>query len=473
MNRNATTIVSEATPRGRAGISIVRLSGPDSFSIAEKVLNNTLITKGKQRFLSQIVDANGKVFDEAIVLVFKAPNSFTGEDCVEFNCHGNPLIVQKLIETLVFYGASLPLPGEFSQRAFLNGKLDLSQAESIMDLIHSKSEKLLYASANQLQGGLKNKISKIKESLFHALGLIQGPLDFPIETEFSEIDLREINSLLLKANSEIERLQKNAFTSNILRQGLKTVILGRPNVGKSSLLNFLLNAERAIVSTEPGTTRDFISEEILIRDIPITLIDTAGIREESQETKNKIEQIGIEKSLKLSEEAELIIFVFNLAEGFTEEDKNLYRQIESSNKNAKIIPNIIILGNKNDLIKEKKQIEEQKEIVLKITKNEFVEFSTQDGSGLQKGLQELEDKIENFAKTEKDFEIELSLNQRQSICLKVCKKPLEEALNLKDPELISVKIEEILAHLNSLSGEGLYQTDSMLGEVFGNFCIGK
>lgn len=462
MTNNSTTIVAEATPKGRAGISVVRISGDKAFVIAKEIIVSQFAIQDQKRFLSEIKDQQQKVFDEALVLVFKAPNSFTGEDSVEFHCHGNPLIVQKLIDTLIFYGASLPLPGEFSQRAFLNGKMDLSQAESIMDLIHSKSEQLLYASTNQLKGGLKDKVDEIKKELFTALGLIQGPLDFPVETEFAEVDNEEIKKFLAGAEKKIKRLLQNAFASQILRQGLKTVILGRPNVGKSSLLNFLLASERAIVSAEPGTTRDFISEEISIKDIPITLIDTAGLRNEAE---NKIEQIGIEKSLKLAKEAELIIFVFDLLEGFTKEDEALYKQIQEFNKKV----TIIILGNKQDLVREISTIKKQKEIVFEKTQNDFIVFSIQKNLGLT----ELEDRIESFTKNDKDFELELSLNQRQSACLKAAERPLQEAIQLFDPELISIKIEEVIAQLNSLSGDGLYQTDSMIASVFGNFCIGK
>jgi tRNA modification GTPase len=444
-----TTIVATATPKGRGAIGIVRLSGSQAFFIAAQVVQKQNLKEPRQ--LLNIYNQKKQKFDQALVLAFKEPFSFTGENLVEFHCHGSPLILQKVIDTCIFYGACLAAPGEFSQRAFLNGKLDLTQAEAIMDLIEAKSERLLEAATSQLGGNLKGTVNLIQAKLTQALGLIHGPLDFPIESEEAEIDVMQITNLALEGKEKLKKLLQNAQAANIFRQGLKTVILGEPNVGKSSLLNLLLQQERAIVSDEPGTTRDFLSEEILIRDIPILLIDTAGLRDKPG---SKIEQSGIEKSLKLAEEAELILFVFDAKNGLQDTEKLILQNIQNKNASAKLI----LLANKADLGR------------CKELPSEAILFSVQTAQGLN----QLEDEIEsslNISDIEADFEF--ALNMRQASLLKAALDSLE-TISIELPvELISVVLQETLNNLEQILGQNKFASDRALEAVFSNFCIGK
>ena len=396
-----------------------------------------------------LFDQEQNKFDQALLLIFNAPNSFTGEDIIEFCCHGSPLIVQKLIETCLHYGACMAEAGEFAQRAFLNGKMNLLQAESIMDLISAKSAKLLQMTMNGLDGSLKNQIEDLKFKLTQILGLIHGPLDFPIESETTEIDLKQIYKLLEETRETIYKLLEKSRQNNIFRTGLKTVILGRPNVGKSSLLNLLLQEERAIVSPTAGTTRDFLTEEILIKDIPITLIDTAGLRQNAQ---NEIEQIGIQKALKLAQMADLILFIFDVSCGWTEEDQELFIALPKNTKT-------IILGNKSDL---------KINSADKPAEN-FVCISAKTTSGLENLEIALLQSL-NLNEIESDFEI--SLNQRQMGLFLNAFKPLED-LNPEIPiEFVSLKIEESLNYLEQILGHK-FSSDKALNAIFANFCIGK
>lgn len=440
------TIIAQVSPNGRGAISLIRLSGKEAHQIALKIINKSVFKKEKE--LHWLFDQNKQKFDQALLLIFSAPNSFTGEDTIEFCCHGSPIIVNKIIETCLHYGAALASPGEFSQRAFLNGKMNLLQAESIMDLISAKSQKLLQAANYGLDGSLKNQIENLKSELTRILGLIHGPLDFPVESEEAEIDFEQIYELLEEICKKIQKLLQKSRQNSVFRTGLKTIILGRPNVGKSSLLNWLLEEERAIVSSEAGTTRDFLAEEILIRDIPITLIDTAGLRQNAQ---SKIEEIGIQKALNLSKAADLILFVFDFSEGWTKEDQELF---EALPKNIKVLT----LGNKCDLSKNQ------------VPNFEFIEISVQNNLGLN-NLENALLKMLEINELESDFEI--NLNQRQMSLFIQALKSLED-LNKNLPiEFVSVKIEESLNYLEQVLGQNKFASDQALNAIFANFCIGK
>ncbi|MDJ0624797.1 MAG: tRNA uridine-5-carboxymethylaminomethyl(34) synthesis GTPase MnmE [Candidatus Caenarcaniphilales bacterium] len=464
MSSSSKTIIAQSTPHGSGAIAIVRMSGPSSISITEKILERKINDQVGKRdsLLVNLYDSQKNIFDQALLLIFKAPKSYTGENLIEFHCHGNQLIVNKLIETALVYGASLASPGEFTQRAYLNNKLKLSEAEAIMDLIKSKTEKLLFKSANQLLGSLGTKISLIENNLLEVLSAVQAPMDFPIETEFSEIDEELVFKNILDIDKLINKLYRDAQTSAILRNGLKTVILGRPNVGKSSLLNLLLSSERAIVSSEAGTTRDFISEEILIRDIPITLIDTAGLR---SKTNSEIEKLGIQRAQGLAKEAELVLFVFDFTEGFLDEDESLLQSIINSNKEAKII----LLSNKYDL-DESEFAKSNMNSFLKDHDIPLIQISAKTSFGLE----ELENKIEslfNIDSLEGDFEF--SLSQRQSLILNSMNNVLNE-INPNIPlEIVSSKIQELIDLLNELKGEGQFKSEKTANRIFGEFCIGK
>lgn len=460
------TIIAQATAKMPSAIAIVRMSGIKATEIAQKICCQTNWSNlSNNRVLAYLYDENGKQFEQALILIFKTPNSFTGEDIIEFHCHGNNLICDKLIKTALFYGARLALPGEFTQRAFLNRKLDLIQAEAIMDLIQARSEKLLKAASSQLNGNLSQKINLLIQKLFDIMGLIHGPLDFPMETEFLEIDLTLIENLLEEIKIELQGLIKKAKQINIYRQGLKTLILGRPNVGKSSLLNALLQEDRAIVSSTAGTTRDFISESLSIADIPLNLIDTAGLRNEKF-IKDDLEKKGIEKAKSLMKEAELIFFVFDSGEGWTMEDQNLFAQIQA--EKLKETP-IILIGNKIDLLNNAQQ-----EVLKTELENmpDLILISAQ----AQTGFLDLEKTIIKLfqlpsSSIEGDFEI--AINQRQSLCLQKAENILK-TINLNLPtEIISTLTQEIIQVLQEINGSQTYSSDTAMQSIFANFCIGK
>lgn len=445
-----TTIVAESTPRGKGAISMIRLSGPQAFEILQKISLRAL-PKGL-RALTVLHDEKQLEFDRALVHIFRSPHSFTGEDTVEFHCHGSTLIVHKLLKSCLHYGALLASPGEFTQRAFLNGKMDLVEAEAVLDLISTKSEILLKAASKQLGGSLATKLQSIEAHLTQALGLIHGPLDFPLESEEAEVDLKAVFRHLKEAEKALLNLQNGAQAASIFRQGLKTVILGQPNVGKSSLLNLLLKQERAIVSTEPGTTRDFLAEELSIRDIPILLIDTAGLRHDPE---THIEQLGIQKSLQLSEEAELILFLFDGSQGLSPAEEKLLQDLKIKNAQAKII----LLANKADL-----------HFAASKLPAECIVFSAKTGQGLK----ELEDKIEGYLgidPLEGDFEF--AITSRQALLLENASDQLRKALNENSPEIISVQLENCLQELKAIMGNSRFASDASVSAIFSNFCIGK
>ncbi len=442
-----TTIVALASPNGRGAISIVRLSGINSHSIAEKVTKSKI--NNQIRKLVFLHNAHGEDFDQALMHIFYAPQSFTGEDLIEFHCHGNPIIVQELIEVCISQGAQTARPGEFAERAFLNSKMNLTEAEAIMDLIAAKNLKLAKAASHQLHGKLGIELKKIKNNFSECLGLIHGPLDFPIESEEAEVDTKRIFENLNENKRILKRLIQNARTASVFRHGIKTAILGRPNVGKSSLMNFLIGHERAIVSAEPGTTRDYLTEEILLGDLPILLIDTAGLREN---TESKIEKAGIERSLNIAKEAELILFIYDAHTGWTDKDQNHLERISEGQK-------VLLIGNKVDLTL---SVQQPKEKTLFLSAH----------SG--QGTNELEKEIKNLLSlTDLENEFEFSINQRQSALLNEVQQIVSQ-LNENTPvEFISILIEEALQKLNELTGENSQRGESAIQAIFSNFCIGK
>ncbi len=446
---NKSTIIAQSTVSGVSAIAVVRMSGHRAFEIALKLSKKEFFKN--QIELSWLYDSLNNKIDQALILNFKAPASFTGEDVIEFHVHGNQLIVENLIVECIKLGAVQAQAGEFTQRAFLNKKLDLIKSEAIRDLIYSKNHKLLKASLNQLNGKFNEKIKFLEKELLNILISIQAYLDFPSDVE--DINIKKIN--FDKCLIIINRLIESARSSNLFRKGLKTAIIGRPNVGKSSLLNCLLNEERSIVSSTSGTTRDFIREELLIGDVPILLIDTAGI---NKETNCEIEQKGIKKAFELIESIDLILFVFDLSKGFTEEDQRLFEEIKEFNKDAKII----ILGNKADL-----EAPQPPKGGVK-----FIKISAKENTGLEILIKELHELV-SFDKFSGDFE--LSITQRQCLSLIQCKEILENSKSLitGQLELLSVNLESVLKILKEISSGENLDSEEILSALFGSFCIGK
>jgi len=437
---NFDTIAAIATPLGAGGVGIVRISGDCAFEIARKIFSKDFqpqrITYGKLK------DGN-EILDEAILLAFKAPNSYSGEDVIEFQLHGSPALMNKVLQIVLKNGARLAERGEFTKRAFLNHKIDLSQAEAVLDIINAKTSEFAQAGVKNLSGSLNLKITQIKNEISTLLAKIIASLDFP--DEVMELEYSQLEDSLESLIFQIEEILKNASSHNIARQGLKIALAGRPNVGKSSLFNALLDMERSIVTEIEGTTRDIITEAISIKGICATLVDTAGIRAEFSD---KVEQIGIDFSLKAVQEADLILYLYE-ASGETEKDLEIYEQIKSK-------PHIKIAA-KSDLYP------------LNSDKNLSISVKTR--AGLEKLKQEIENKIINFDISQSEY----ITNTRQQDCLRRAKTALELALegaqaqNLQD--LISIDIKTALLSLSEITGEVL--TDELLDRIFNEFCIGK
>lgn len=437
------TIAAIATPVGTGGVGVIRISGDKSFEIAEKIFEGTLRGSGKISH-GWIVD-NGVKIDEVIVLQFKNPNSYTGEDVVEIQCHGGVNVVQNIFDIVLKTGARMAERGEFTKRAFLNKKLDLSQAEAVADLIHAGTKNFAIQSARNLSGVLAEKISSIKKEIFEVLSKIVAGIDFP-----EDVKEPEYSYLIEKFEAsinEIDKILSCAKTSDILRQGVKVAIVGKPNVGKSSLFNSLLNLERAIVTDIAGTTRDVI-KETLDMDVAITLIDTAGIRD----TKNvdRVEEIGIEYSKQSADEADLVLFLYDASSGMDREDKEIYDFV----KNKKHI----VVANKCDLIKN--------DVVC-----DGVKISTLTGFGIN----ELKSKIKSEVSAFSIEDMEFITNKRQQDCLEKCRESLTNSLiaaqNGELQDLISIDVKSALLFLDEITGEVI--TDDILNNIFDHFCIGK
>ncbi len=437
------TITAIATPIGNGGVSIVRLSGPDAFSIIDKMFTHQNLTAGKI-YHGRVIE-NNQELDEVIVLPFKAPRSYTGEDIIEIQCHGGIHITNKILDLTVQNGARLAEKGEFTKRAFLNGKMDLSQAEAVLDLIHASTEKFAVNSAKNLFGKLSQEVGKIRSDIMELLSRIIAAVDFP--EDVAEPEYSYIEETLEKLIEKINYILSFSKTSNIFRQGIKIVLAGRPNVGKSSLFNALLNLDRAIVTDIAGTTRDVIQETLDIDGIAATIIDTAGIRDD--ENINKVEAIGIDYSKKYVQEADVVLFLYDLNDGYTQEDKDIYATIEDKN-HIKVATKCDLTNNKD---------------------SEAVCISLKTGENLA----ELKQKIKSAVMNQNLTEVEFITNQRQQKCLEETKNSLINALiaaqNQEIQDLISIDVKSALMFISEVSGEVI--TDDILNNIFDHFCIGK
>ena len=340
------TIAAISTPRGEGGIGIIRISGDKSFEILERIFNtkNPNRDLGFYKFNYGFIHDNGKIVDEVMAVRMKAPKTYTCEDVVEINCHGGHLISEKVLELVLKNGARHAEQGEFTKRAFMNGRIDLSQAEAVMDIIHGKTEKSISLSLEQLRGDLRDKIASFKKALLDVTAHVNVVLDYPEEGIDDPLpsNLREN---LENVYAEADRLISSYDKGKKIKEGIKTVIAGKPNVGKSTLLNSLLKEERAIVTHIPGTTRDVIEEIINIKGIPLVLTDTAGIRK----TEDIVENIGVEKSKKFIENADLVLLVLDASRELESEDREVIEEIQNHNKKTIVLLNKIDLERKIEL----------------------------------------------------------------------------------------------------------------------------
>lgn len=451
------TIAAISTPRGEGGIGIVRISGDKSFEILNKIFRKKSPNSdlGFSKFNYGFIYDEEKIIDEVMIVRLKAPKTYTCEDIVEINCHGGNLITEKVLETVLRHGARHSEAGEFTKRAFMNGRIDLSQAEAVIDLIHGKTEKSISLSMDQLRGDLKEKIQKFKKALLDVTAHVNVVLDYPeegIDDPLPENLRINLEKVFEEANILIESYDKGKK----IKDGIKTVIVGKPNVGKSTLLNSILKEERAIVTHVAGTTRDIIEEIINIKGIPLVLVDTAGIRE----TEDIVENIGVEKSKEFIEKADLVLLVLDNSRELEKEDKEVIEKIKENNKK------VIVLLNKIDLPKK-----------LDISEYNFeniVEISAKDNIGIEN----MEDTIYSFIvdeNVENSGEKLIITNIRHKTALEKTKdsiKSIFETIDMGLPmDLISVDLKEALDSLSEITGE--ITSEDILDHVFGNFCVGK
>ena len=436
------TITAIATPIGTGGVGVIRISGDKSFEIINKIYSKHNLEAGKISH-GWIVDGDKKI-DEVIVLPFKNPNSYTGEDVIEIHCHGGVNVVRNILDTVLKNGARMAERGEFTKRAFLNKKMNLSQAEAVADLIHAKTKDFAKQSVKNLSGVLGAKIKEIRNDIFNVLSKIIAGIDFPEDVAEPEYDY--LTEEFSKAIAKIDEILASANSSNIMRQGIKIAIVGKPNVGKSSLFNTLLNVERAIVTDIAGTTRDVLTET-LDWDVAITLIDTAGIRD--GEEIEKVEEIGIEYSKQSADSADLVLFLYDASKGMNDDDKVILELIKNKNH--------IIIANKSDLI----DVREPNVLYLSTVTKE--------------GLEELKNKIKEVAYNFSLEDTEFVTNNRQQDCLAKCKQSLTQALEASKrnelQDLISIDLKSALLFLDEITGEVI--TDEILNNIFDHFCIGK
>ena len=453
------TIVAISTAAGNGGIGIVRLTGEDTFKIIEKIFkpksNNTEIKGYTMKYGNIVNPKNNEIIDEVLVSYFVSPKSYTRENMCEINTHGGMVVEKRILEVCLENGAELAEPGEFTKRAFLNGRIDLSQAEAIIDLINSKSEKEAKESVNQLEGNLSKKINEIEQKLIDTMVNIEVVVDYP-EYDVEEAkdsdeikELEDVRELLIK-------LKESFNKGKILKDGIKTVILGKPNAGKSSLLNTILNEERAIVSSIEGTTRDTIEEYIHINGISLKLIDTAGIRDAD----NEIERIGVDKSKKLAESSDLIIAIFDTSRPFDKEDEEIVNIIKD--KKAIVLLNKIDIGNTEEI---EAKLNDLNKPIIKISalKNE--------------GIEELYSKIEElfeFNEISSDNEI-LITNERHKNQINKAIENIELGIkSLKDNvpiDISAIYIKQVLEDLGEITGKNV--TEDIINEIFKKFCLGK
>lgn len=456
------TIAAISTATGSGGIGIIRMSGEKCFEILKKIFvtpqeldwNNI---KGYTIKYGYIVNAETKEkIDEVLVSFFKNPKSYTRENMCEINSHGGIVVERKILEQCLKNGAELAEPGEFTKRAFLNGRIDLSQAESVIELINAKSDREAHESLNQLQGELSRKINSIKSKILDIMADIEASIDYP-EYDIEELTEEKTIRVLNEVREDLIKLEESFHTGKLIREGIKTAIIGQPNAGKSSLLNAILKEDRAIVSEYAGTTRDTIEEFITIKDIPLKIIDTAGIRD----TDNVIEKIGVEKALKIAEDADLVIAIIDNSKELDNEDIKILDIIK--NKNA-----IIVL---NKIDKEDKKAENREEI-LKINKP-VVKISAVTKEGIEDLYNEII-KMFNINKIEATNETVIT-NVRHKNQIDKAVKSIKEAINVakerQTEDILAIYIKQTLEDLGEITGDNV--SEDIINEIFSKFCLGK
>lgn len=452
------TIAAICTGMTGSGINIIRISGEESFSIAERIFKSikgkSIYDMGKFSVNYGHIVNSGEIIDEVLLLKMQAPNSYTREDVIEIDCHGGILVTKRILDLVIMNGARLAEPGEFTKRAYLNGRIDLSQAEAVIDIINSKSNLALKNSVKQLNGQIKEKIKDLRDRILSKTAYIEAALDDPEHISllgFSE----ELKEETEKIYNDIEKLYGSFDDGRFINEGINTCILGLPNAGKSSLLNALLNEDRAIVTNIAGTTRDILKETVVFGDVVLNILDTAGIRD----TEDIIEKIGVEKAIKAAEDAELILYVIDLKSGLNEKDK----EIISSFKNKKLI----IVYNKRDIASDNEIVN------IKYEGNEFITLSSLTGEG-----------IENLKEIIKQLFYNGSINSEEDIIItnerhrELLHNALKSLSNVKEgiengmsEDFLTIDLVDAYEYLGKIIGESM--EDDLADRIFKDFCMGK
>ena len=448
------TIAAISTPPGVGGIGIIRISGDNALNVAKRIFkakNKSEIKPFTIRF-GYVVDENQNALDQVLVSYFKSPKSYTGEDVIEINCHGGNVSTREILELVLKNGARLAKPGEFTKRAFLNGKLDLTQAEAVIELINSKSDKESKASYKQLEGLLGAKIKEIKQGIIDLLVDIEANIDYP-EYDIEEVRRERIYNVLSANVAKLETLEKSFESGKILRDGVSTVIIGKPNVGKSSLLNRLVKEDRAIVTEIAGTTRDTIEEYITIRGIPLKLVDTAGIHE----TDDIVESIGVNKSKKAIDESELVLLMLDATRELSKEDEELLEVTKNKNR--------IILINKVDA---------DKKINKDMFKNDkVIEISTKTLVGIE-DLEETIEEMFNISELNIENEIVITNVRHKNLIHKAAEEIKNAIVSIENGlpiDMLSIDLQEALQNLGEITGESI--SEEVVKGIFAKFCVGK
>ncbi|MBR4030882.1 MAG: tRNA uridine-5-carboxymethylaminomethyl(34) synthesis GTPase MnmE [Clostridia bacterium] len=443
------TIAAISTPQGSGGIAVIRISGDEAFCVTDRIFS----FQGAKRLFEvppntvvfgRIADENNKEIDQVLVSVFKAPHSFTGEDVVEISCHGGVLVAKQVLKTVLKAGAVLAECGEFSKRAFLNGKMDLAQAEGIIDLIGAVSQKGADKAVFQMEGRLSKEILSIRETLLTLAAHLEAAADFP-EEDIPELSYDVVRGTLKTVLENLNKLLKTSDYGKVLREGLPVAVIGKPNVGKSSILNYLAGQERAIVTDIAGTTRDVIEEFVQLDGIPVKLMDTAGIHQ----TDDIVEKIGVERSKTAANDASLILAVFDVSNPVDNKDKEILELIKER-------PHIIVL-NKSDLSRNNDL--------------EGTEVSAKSGTGMEKLIEQ----IVEFASKDTNENENVITNERHINCLIRCKESIERAVLSAEQnmptDMLAIDITEAIGDLGEITGQTVSQ--EIVDKVFHNFCLGK
>lgn len=453
------TISAIATALGVGSIGVIRLSGPDSLAIVDRIFTGREKPgkdNARKLLYGHILDRKGQPIDEVLAVYMPGPHSYTGEDVCEIQCHGGRQALQEILSLTYQAGARPAEPGEFTKRAFLNGRLDLAEAESVMDIINAKSRQALVAANRGHEGGLSRKVRELRKKLRDLVVQLEAAIDYP-EEDIEEVTYNRAAEVLAEGQAAVARLVRQGSAGRILREGLRTAIVGRPNVGKSSLLNSLLQADRAIVSNIPGTTRDIIEEQMTIGGIPLVLTDTAGLRD----TEDLVEKIGVERSRAALEDAQLALVVLDGSQPLSGEDRELLRSLKDRKK--------LILVNKSDL----PQMLDTEGLQREYGSSDVIVLSVKTGEGMEQVEQWLREFV--YGEGSDSESSSMTQNARQQDLLEKALRSLEDALEGARQHLpydcLTIDLTQTLHDLGEITGEDV--PDEIIDEIFAQFCVGK